>query len=319
MKSGKILSAESFPKFSWFQGPQVLQIEGGYRLFFSTRQIDANKYYYSSVAYVDLNNEFELIPKSICSSVISRGELGTFDHDGIFPFHVFETRENRILGFICGWKRKMSVDIDMSIGISESHDGGNTFHRLGQGPILTANVNEPFLIGDPCVTLDAHGTYHMFYISGKDWLKSIEGTFERKYVVMHATSKNLFDWERDGSPILSNHISEEAQAMPTVVEIAGVFHMFYAFRNVFDFRSNSKNSYRLAHAYSNSLDGPWNVSAWSFPTESIEDWNDEMQCYPHAFIMNQNICLLYNGNAFGRFGIGILIIPIEEISGYAKF
>jgi hypothetical protein len=314
-----ILSKIAMQKLSWFQGPQLLDIVGGYKLYFSTREIESGGYYYSKIASIDLTDTFEARPETLSTSVIERGELGTYDHDGIFPLHVTRTLDGRILGFICGWKRKVSVDIDMSIGISESFDGGKTFQRLGQGPVLSSNLREPFLIGDPFVIPDKEGKYHMFYISGLEWVKSSEGTFERKYSIMHATSYNFIDWERDGIRIISDSLVNEAQAMPTVIENLGIYHMFYALRDVFNFRSKQGNGYRLAHAYSKSLYGPWVVSDWTLPEECIEEWNFQMQSYPHAIVKGQNLHLLYNGNEFGRDGIGMLVIPLEEMDYYARF
>lgn len=319
MRHIKVLNGEDFPDLSWFQGPQILQTQNGYRLYFSTRSIEDDNYFFSNVAFVDYDSNFEIIKDSLSLEVISRSDAGTFDQDGIFPFHVMRTSESRVIGFICGWKRKVSVDIDMAIGISESFNDGVTFSRLGPGPILSANLKEPFLLGDPFVTHDNQGVYHMYYISGQKWVQSAEGSNERKYLIMHAYSENLLDWSRDSLPIISNRIPDEAQAMPTVIEVSGVFHMFYAFRNVFDFRSNVKNSYKIAHAYSKSHSGPWILSDWKFPKEHIEDWNSEMQCYPHAFVQDQKVHLLYNGDRFGRDAIGMLIFSEEELSDYAKF
>ena len=38
---------------------------------------------------------------------------------------------------------------------------------------------------------------------------------------------------------------------------------------------------------------------------SVDDWDSEMQCYPHLFRCDEKVYLLYNGNAFGKAGFGL--------------
>ena len=151
-KRGLILNLPTDIDLNWSQGPQVLVFADFLRVYFSTRRLEGS-YYYSDVAYADYDLEFRKLLNFSSHQIIEKGALGSFDSDGIFPFHVFKSKSNteRLFGFICGWKRKVSVDIDMSIGISESYDNGYTFQRMGNGPIMTSDLNEPFLIGDPFV------------------------------------------------------------------------------------------------------------------------------------------------------------------------
>ena len=107
--------------------------------------------------------------------------------------------------------------------------------------------------------------------------------------------------------------------MPSVVEYEGVFHMFYAYRNIFDFRTNHKKAYRLGHAFAKSISGPWNTSSWSLPQNSLSEWNNFMQCYPHVILRDDKFYLFYNGNEFGRYAIGLSVIDANEMSAYARF
>ena len=36
-----------------------------------------------------------------------------------------------------------------------------------------------------------------------------------------------------------------------------------------------------------------------------DGWDSQMQCYPNAFVMDQKLFLLYNGNDFGKYGFGL--------------
>ena len=41
---------------------------------------------------------------------------------------------------------------------------------------------------------------------------------------------------------------------------------------------------------------------------SATGWDADMQCYPHAFGCDDQVYLLYNGNAFGRDGFGVAVL-----------
>jgi hypothetical protein len=50
----------------------------------------------------------------------------------------------------------------------ESRDGGETFQRLSEAPVLGRNHHDPFLTGAPWV-INESGRLRMWYISGTGW------------------------------------------------------------------------------------------------------------------------------------------------------
>jgi hypothetical protein len=316
-KRGLIFQPGLNSNIEWAQGPQVLQFNDFVRVYFSTR-IREESFFYSDVAYFDFDLRLNFVTQTSKHKIIQRSELGTFDHDGIFPLNVFRDPESeRIFGFTCGWKRKISVDIDMAIGLAESTDDGETFERKGGGPILAANMNEPFLIGDPFVS-KVDGQYLMFYIRGDNWLEDKKGAHERQYSITSATSNDLLHWERSGTQIIPRRFDLEAQAMPSMLYLDGVYHLIYCYRNVFDFRENLENSYRIGHAFSKDLRN-WTLSDFRVPLGQAGEWDSEMQCYPQIFQVGDSIYIIYNGNSFGRFGVGLVELSREELNSYAQF
>lgn len=317
-KLGMILDLSKNDSLDWSQGPQVLLRNQEIRVFFSTRRREGD-FYFSDITFVDFDNQFKELKRFASKPVIDRGNLGTFDHDGIFPFHVFRTSDTnpRIFAFTCGWKRKLSVDIDMAIGIAQSQDGGETFSRLGEGPILAANLREPFLIGDPFVFF-SKGLFHMLYICGNRWMTSSDGRKERQYSIVRASSGDLISWDRPSEMIIPARLVNEAQAMPSLIEIDGVYHLIYCYRDVFDFRSNPQKSYKIGHAFSHDLI-KWHTTDFTIPAGELGAWDSEMQCYPHIFEVEDRVYILYNGNSFGRFGIGLVQLSREELKNYARF
>lgn len=292
------------------QSPQVLIFDDFVRVYFSTRERDNLGKYLSHIAYVDFNKGFSKVLRVSQKPVIALGGLGCFDEHGIFPLNILRAN-GKLLGYIGGWNRRVSVSVDGSIGLAISADNGETFERLGNGPVLTSSINEPFLVGDPFVQI-YDGVYHMWYIFGTKWtIFSSNIAPDRVYKIGHAVSQDGLVWQKthDGKQIVGSSLGQnESQALPTVIKIDTLYHMFFCFRESFDFRFNANRGYRIGHAYSDDLVN-WVRDDEFFGLDSIEgEWDSAMMCYPHVFGLNGDIYLMYNGNEFGRTGFGIAIL-----------
>jgi sucrose-6-phosphate hydrolase SacC (GH32 family) len=98
---------------------------------------------------------------------------------------------------------------------------------------------------------------------------------------------------------------DESQALPTVIEIAGRHHMFFCYRQSFDFRKNKDRGYRIGHAYSDDLVNWMRDDENPLLDVAPGEWDSDMLCYPHVFECDGKVYLLYNGNEFGRYGFGL--------------
>jgi hypothetical protein len=295
-------------KYSWAQGPQVLDMGTHFRLYFSTRIFDGESLPVSKVFFLDFSHNFNEAITEIEQVKIQDGILGGFDQHGIFPFHPYFVGKKLILALTSGWKRMQNVDIDMSIGQAISLDGEH-FARNGYGPLITSSPNEPFLVGDPFV-LSSEDSYSLFYIFGTKW--NLAGfNPERTYKIGKMISSDGFTFDRviSGNQIIPDTIEDEAQAMPSVVKIEDTYHMFYCYRSSFAFRLGGANGYRLGHAISKDLE-KWTLRHSELPS-TFPAWASDMQCYPHVTIVDRELHLFYNGNGFGKNGIGLMTREIE--------
>jgi len=239
-------------------------------------------------------------------TVIPLGALGCFDEHGIFPMNVLRVGD-LVFGYTCGWNRRVSVSVDTAIGLAISRDGGATFQRMGDGPVLAASLHEPCLVGDGFVKLIG-GMFHMWYIFGTGWKRyAADSPPDRTYKIGHAVSADGFAWTKEEArQIVADRLGpEESQALPSVVEIDGRHHMFFCYRQSFDFRSNAARGYRIGHAWSDDLRNWIRDDDNPRLETSPGHWDSDMQCYPHAFECDGQIYLLHNGNQFGRFGFGL--------------
>jgi sucrose-6-phosphate hydrolase SacC (GH32 family) len=289
------------------QSPQALVFDEFVRIYFSTRSIDTvNGKYLSHIAYVDMKKNLRDV---ICVSqqpVIPLGDLGCFDEHGIFPMSVMR-HGDAVYGYTCGWNRRVSVSVDTAIGLAISRDDGQTFQRIGSGPVLAASQNEPCLVGDGFVKVINH-VFHMWYIFGTGWKKyATNAAPDRTYKIGHATSADGIEWiKEEARCIIPDRLGpDESQALPTVIGIGSRHHMFFCYRESFDFRQTTGRGYRIGHAWSDDLVNWVRDDEQPQLAGTPNDWDSDMQCYPHIFECDEKIYLLYNGNEFGRYGFGL--------------
>ena len=291
------------------QSPQALVFDGFVRIFFATRLRDNVGKFVSHIRYVDFTRDLREVIGWSKHEVLGPGKIGCFDEHGVFPLNVVPVGD-KVYGYTNGWSRRVSVSVETGIGLVISHNQGQTFERQGDGPVLSATLHEPMMVGDPFVRL-LNGTFHMWYIFGSGW-KVYEpgGAPERIYKISYATSSDGIQWDKSGKRLMSDRLGpDECQALPTVTFVRDLYHMFFCYRPAFNFRKGL--GYRLGYAYSED-----SVS-WTRDDDlagldlSREGWDSQMMCYPHVFVLDGRMCLLYNGNEFGRLGFGLAQLELD--------
>ncbi len=293
------------------QSPQALVLDDRVRIYFSTRTREPNGKFLSHIAFVEFDSAMKSVLSVSANPVVKLGSLGCFDEHGIFPMNVLR-HDGAVYAFTCGWSRRTSVSIETSIGLAVSHDAGLTFQKLGDGPILTSSLHEPFLVGDPFVAIYGK-TWHMWYIFGTKWMKStpLETSPARVYKIAHATSSDGLTWLREGRQLVNDSLNpDECQALPTVIEIDKRYHMYFCYRHATDFRKNKERGYRIGYAFSDDLHNWTRDDDHVGISFSEKGWDSDMLCYPHVFRCDGNVYMLYNGNEFGRFGFGLARLEV---------
>lgn len=294
------------------QSPQTLAIKNGVRIYFSTRSVDAEGgKFRSRIAFVDMDHGFRRILRVSDGTVVPLGGPGCFDEHGIFPMNVIRNGDE-VWGYTCGWNRRVSVSVDTGIGLAISRDGGLTFERQGDGPILGPSLSEPFLVGDGFVLCDG-SEFHMWYIFGQRWSReSADAAPDRVYKIGHAISPDGIHFTKeDGVQILPDLLGpDECQAMPSVVSFGGMWHMVFCYRDIHGFRVDPACGYRIGYARSTDLKAWTRDDAALGLTGTAGAWDADMQCYPHLCVVEGEMLLLYNGNAFGKYGFGLAKVSL---------
>lgn len=297
--------------FAFAQSPQTLVFDDFVRIYFSSRQQDDDGKFLSQILYVDMEKDFSKVRGLSSGTVIPLGGLGTFDEHGIFPVNPVRVG-NKVYAYTCGWSRRVSVSVETSTGLAISDDDGKTFKKVGAGPVLSSSLQEPMLVGDSFVQ-HFNGAFHMWYMFGTGWKAATENEPPaRIYKIGYATSTDGIDWVKDeGRKIISDRLNEdECQALPSVIEWEGKYHMVFCYRQATDFRKNTSRGYRIGYAWSEDL------KTWHRDDEMLglnpseEGWDSDMMCYPHFCIVDGMAYVLYNGNEFGRKGFGVARVEL---------
>jgi hypothetical protein len=286
------------------QAPATLVFNTFVRVYFSCRpKPDASGQYVSRAAYVDLDraNLFEIVGLSE-RPIMGLGGRGTFDEFGTYPTSVIRNG-NEIRAYYGGWTRCASVPFDVAIGCAISRDGGVTFEKQGRGPVLSADLHEPFVISGPKIRRFSDRWY-LWYIAGTKWIPN-QGRPEPVYRIRMATSDDGLRWERLRRELIPARLeTDECQASPDVIFANGKYHMFFCYRYSLGYRGHEKG-YRIGYASSTDLmtwvrdDGRAGIDV------SNEGWDSEMISYPHVFELDGKTLMLYLGNHVGRHGFGL--------------
>ncbi len=227
------------------------------------------------------------------------GQPGTFDENGVLVCSVVKDRDGQLLMYYVGFELGHRIRYRLLTGLAVSKDGGITFQRYSQTPILERSASELFFRCGPWCVPEEHD-YRLWYIAGSAWT-SVAGKSMPVYDLRYVETTNPAIWPDEGMIQLAiTDADEHGFGRPAVIRKSGCgYRMFYSVRR------RSLQSYRLGYAESadgrnwTRLDDVLNldVSPYSFDSEAI--------MYAAPIELNGQLYLFYNGNEFGRDGFAV--------------
>jgi predicted GH43/DUF377 family glycosyl hydrolase len=279
------------------QVPTPLVGEGFLRVYFSSRPERS----LSLTSFVDLDPEDpSRVLRVNPTPILEPGRAGTFDEHGIMPSCA--VRDGRkVYLYYSGWSRGVSVPYTNSTGLAVSEDGGETFTKISEGPVLGKSLHDPYSATSPAVLRDG-GAWHMWYCSGTGWLE-IDGKLEHTYDIKHARSRDGVEWTPEGAAVVEQRTQYEAITRPYVVRRADGYHMWFCYRGSHSFR-DGEDAYRIGYAYSDDLRAWRRDDGQAGIEPSAAGWDERMVAYPAVVTVNERTYLFYNGNGFGAEGFG---------------
>lgn len=307
-KLGCVFNPAEIKGYDWMtefaQGPSVLIFEKFVRVYFSCRpKPDSNGKYTSFSAYVDFSrNDLTKVINISKQPILELGATGTFDEFGTYPVSVIRDKEG-ILAYYGGWTRCESVPFNVAIGVARSYDEGETFKKMGAGPVIPYSLNEPFILSGPKIR-QFNNKWYLFYIAGRKWLAN-NGSPEPVYKIRMATSEDGLKWNKFDRDLIADKLEiNEAQASPDVFYFDNKYHMFFCYRYGLDYR-NKERGYRIGYASSLDLEQWTRDDTRAGIDVSDSGWDSEMVSYPHVFELDGNLYMYYLGNQVGKYGFGL--------------
>jgi hypothetical protein len=265
----------------------------GSRVFFSGRDRGGRAH----VGWFELDPADPARVRAVSAEpVLAPGAPGTFDESGVTVSCVVG-EGGRLYLYYTGWSLGMTVPFYLFAGLAISEDGGASFVRASEAPLLDRTSADPYLTASPWVIVEG-GLWRMWYVSGTRWEQGPTGP-RHFYNIRYAESKDGVRWERAGRVSIDYATAEEhAFSRPCVIRDGDRYRMWYSYRGA---------AYRLG--YAESADGLlWerrDSEAGLGPSPG--GFDSEMVAYPCVFDRGGRRYMLYNGNGYGETGIGLAV------------
>lgn len=303
-KLGVIFKPEG--QYPWMKShacvPTAIQLDPDtIRVYFAPR----NQKGQSIPVYMDVRSED---PTSVLKlsegPVLDLGVRGTFDDGGIMPCSA-SWHQGKIYLYYVGWNPSVSVPYRNAVGLAISEDGGETFSRPFQGPVVDRNLNEPYFTASPFGLKVEENEWMMWYASSTGFMMVNEKP-EPLYEIKFAHSTDGIHWERPNITCIPPSKEGECTARPTVIKDGSLFKMWFTYRGSHDYRDGA-GAYRIGYAESE------NGRDWTRMDDRVgigyseSGWDSTMQTYPSVIDTAHGRYLFYNGNGFGATGIGVAV------------
>ena len=270
-----------------------------WRIYYATRDVDGR----SRTSYIEVeagNPQRILYEHDV--PILDLGAEGAADDCGVMPSWIVTHGKAKFLYYI-GWTIPETFPYHNSVCLAVSEDGGRTFRKEPAGALLKPTSDEPYFTGTSCVRVE-RGRWRMWYLSCTKW-ETFEGKDEAFYHIKYAESDDGIHWDRRG--VVAVDYASEVEggiASASVLEDSGRYRMWYSYRGAYGYRTDRSKSYRIG--YAESTDGV----EWQRRDElagidvAEEGWDSEMIAYPHVVVYGDREYMFYNGNGFGRSGLG---------------
>lgn len=252
--------------------------------------------------YVDIaaNDPLKVLGMS-AKPVLDIGLAGTFDENGVLPTCVLDVSANTKYMYYVGFELGTKIRYRLLTGLAISQDGGETFQRVRQTPILERSDEDLYFRCGPFVLRD-DDLFKMWYVGGSQWT-SVAGKEMPVYVLKYLESADGIKWGSTGKTSLDLRDSDEhGFGRPYIIRENGLYKLFYSIRR------RSLRAYRLG--YAESADGiNWRRLDEELGLDvSVAGWDSEAIMYSAVITHRGNTYMFYNGNNFGETGFGVAVL-----------
>lgn len=290
-----------------FAGPSYAVRIGGSSLFdiYITGRDMQNRSQIGKVR-IDLRQPQRILEVSK-KPLFSFGELGSFDENGVsYPWMV--KREGRLWMYYVGWMPTVLTPFNLQLGLAIEQEDGS-FERFSRAPILPRTDDDFLSFGSACVFQEGD-LWRMYYTCFLKWGQK-PSDHKHYYVIKYAESKDGIHWRRDNHVCIGIEAEGEYSiCRPTIYkDQRGVYHLWHTYRG---------EQYRIGYAY--SKDGIHFTRRDDLVGIGVSEsgWDDTAICYAQVFPFEDDLYMIYNGNEYGREGLGLAKMAIGDLPSWEE-
>jgi hypothetical protein len=299
-KLGQIIQPN--PKYSWmshYAGPSFVRVLDG-RLLVYVSGRDSNNISRVGIVEISIDNEEFNILKIEENPCLEIGQLGLFDENGAsYPWLV--EHDNKIFMYYVGWVNGGRSRFQNYTGLAISDDNGFSFKRIKNTPILDRTDKEPFGSGSCCVFKE-NDKWLMYYTAFEPWVEKV-GNNRPTYNIKRAYSNDGINWERTLEVVVDfKDDSEYVIGKPMLIRDSDTYKLWICCRGL---------SYRVGYAESTDK-GKTYVRKDEIVGIDISEsgWDSQSIEYAYVFDYKGQRYMIYNGNDFGKTGIGLAKLTV---------
>jgi len=254
----------------------------------------------SRIGYADLDIEDPTkIIRVSDKPVLDIGRPGNFDDNGVILGDVI-LKNGVIYMYYVGFQLVEKVKFLAFTGLALSEDGGETFHRHKESPILDRQNNSLCFNAVHSIIFE-NDKFKCWLGAGSGWQK-INDNYYPSYNVKYIESENgiIFNDVSTDCIVFEND-NEYRVGRPRVWKNDNGYEMIFTW-------GDKQGNYQMGYANSpNGIDWERNDKELNFyPSE--EGWDSQWISYGAPINVNNTTYMFYNGNDMGKEGFGLAIL-----------
>lgn len=222
---------------------------------------------------------------------------GMFDCDGVTPLAAYHEPDGRVRLYYAGWQRDPAPHIRYSFysGAAFSADGGTTFTRYQDAPIMGPNTPESetrtgFMMPE--------GDHWRCWCTDYAGAVVIEGKRIPSYNLGTMTSRDGLQWDNASTPVFTVTDKVFGYGRAAIWHESGLYHGLFGVRHI-DYGYHDM-------MYATSPDGiTWSdlsPDGYGFSAAQTGDGQAQV-CFPALYHQPHRIVMFYNGDSYGEAGL----------------
>jgi hypothetical protein len=253
----------------------------------------------SRIGYVDVNPEQPTqVLRVSPEPVLDRGGRGAFDENGVILGDIVPAGDALRMYYV-GFQQPPQAKFLAYTGLAESWDGGETFHRVDEKPVLGSAAEGTTIRALHTIRYES-GVWKAWYVIGSGW-EQIDGVPYPRYSVAYTESPDGLSFPAEGQRCIDPRGDEYRIGRPRVVKYGEGYRMLYTI-------GTRRKTY--LPGYATSHDGVrWQRKDQEIGiAPSVDGWDSQHLSYLAPIVVRGRTVAFYNGNSMGRSGFGYAVL-----------